>query len=197
MGPLADDGTSSARTAPAVAVILATMRRMHRIQKVIAAANLSPICCSVKVFFENWSHLQLTLVIGEGVAGASLPANPIGLISPLVANCRVRPFDIEADRGAHERGRASGGLQEEFAMKHAIVLLAAAILFSLGSNGTSNACCRAPNHWLPHYWPGLVGYLPNKKQELLSRREDVRADAAGVPYRKPVYTPSCACIQYW
>ena len=82
-------------------------------------------------------------------------------------------------------------------MKHATLLLAAAILFSLSGYGTSNACCRAPNHWLHYYWPGLVAYLPNKKQELLSRREDVRADAAGVPYRKRIYTLSCACTQYW
>ena len=82
-------------------------------------------------------------------------------------------------------------------MKHAMLLLAAAILFSLSGYGPSNACCRAPNHWLHYYWPGLVGYLPNKKQELLSRREDVRADAAGVPYLKRVYAVSCACAQYW
>jgi hypothetical protein len=82
-------------------------------------------------------------------------------------------------------------------MKHAMLLLAAVILFSLSSYGTSNACCRHPNYWLHHYWPGLVAYFPNKKQELLSRREDVRADAAGVPYLKRVYTLSCACTQYW
>jgi hypothetical protein len=82
-------------------------------------------------------------------------------------------------------------------MKRAMLLPAALILFSLSSYGPSNACCRGPNHWLHHYWPGLVAYLPNKKQELLSRREDVRADAAGVLYRKPVYMLSCACIQYW
>jgi hypothetical protein len=82
-------------------------------------------------------------------------------------------------------------------MKHAMLLLAAVILFSLSSYGTSNACCRHPNYWLHHYWPGLVEYFPNKKQELLSRREDVRADAAGVPYLKRVYTLSCACTQYW
>ena len=82
-------------------------------------------------------------------------------------------------------------------MKYAMLLLAAAILFSLSSYGTSNACCRHPNHGLYHQWYGLVAYLPNKKQELLSRRVDVRADAAGVPYLKRVYIISCACTQYW
>ena len=82
-------------------------------------------------------------------------------------------------------------------MKHATLLLVAAIVFSLSNYGTSNACCRAPNHLLHHYWPGLVAYLPNKRQELLSRREDVRADAAGILYRKRFYTLSCACTQYW
>jgi hypothetical protein len=82
-------------------------------------------------------------------------------------------------------------------MKHATLLLAAAILFSLSSYGPSNACCRAPNHWLHHYWPGLVAYLPNKRQELLSRREDVKADAAGVLYRKRFYPRPCAYAQYW
>jgi hypothetical protein len=82
-------------------------------------------------------------------------------------------------------------------MKHTMLLLAAAILFSLFSYGTLNACCRQPNHWAHYHWYGLVAYLPNKKQELLSRREDVRADAAGVPYRKRVYILSCACTQYW
>ena len=82
-------------------------------------------------------------------------------------------------------------------MKHAMLLLAAVTLFSLSSYGASNACCRHPNHWLYHQWYGLVAYLPNKKQELSSRREDVRADAAGAPYRKRVYALSCACAQYW
>jgi hypothetical protein len=31
---------------------------------------------------------------------ASFPAEPVGLISPLVPNCRVRPVDIEAERAA-------------------------------------------------------------------------------------------------
>ena len=82
-------------------------------------------------------------------------------------------------------------------MKHAMLLPAIAILFSISGYGTSNACCRHPNHWLHHYWTGLVAYLPNKKQELLSRREDVRADAAGILYRRRVYVLSCACTQYW
>jgi hypothetical protein len=82
-------------------------------------------------------------------------------------------------------------------MKHAMLLLAAAILFSLSSYGTSNACCRAPNHWLHHYWPGPLAYLPDMKQELLSRRKDVKADAAGILYRKPVYTLACAYAQCW
>ena len=82
-------------------------------------------------------------------------------------------------------------------MKHATLLLVAAIVFSLSNYGTSNACCRAPNHLLHHYWPGRVASVPNKKQELLSRREDVRADAAGVLYRKPDYTQACAYAQCW
>jgi hypothetical protein len=82
-------------------------------------------------------------------------------------------------------------------MKRAMLPPAIATLFLLSSYGTSNACCRAPHHWLHHYWPGLVAYFPNKKQELLSRRKDVKADAAGVPYLKRVYTVSCACAQYW
>jgi hypothetical protein len=82
-------------------------------------------------------------------------------------------------------------------MKHAMLLLTAVTLFSLGSYGTSTACYCHPNHWVHYHWYGLVAYLPNKKQELSSRREDVRADAAGVPYRKRVYALSCACTDYW
>jgi hypothetical protein len=82
-------------------------------------------------------------------------------------------------------------------MKHAMLLLAAVLLFSLGSYGTSNAYYCYPNYWLHHHWPSLEGYLPSMKQELSSRRVDVKADAAGVLYRKRVYTLSCASAQYW
>jgi hypothetical protein len=82
-------------------------------------------------------------------------------------------------------------------MKRAMLLLAAIVLFSLSSYGTSNAHHRHPSRWLHHYY-GYRPYLPSLRGELASRREETKADAAGVLYARGFCPRWCAYIDwYW
>ena len=81
-------------------------------------------------------------------------------------------------------------------MKRATLMLAAVVLFSLSSYRTSNASYRHPNYWYPvaPWWQPV----PSLKQALLERRENVKAAAAGIQYRRVPYTRWCAYTNcYW